>query len=477
MAIRWQHRSARNIKMPKKLAWQIISLILFMVLSTHILIFFFFFVKTDFHEELENRIDNGTYINQMASAVNVIENSPFRDSFSLSSFRVKFFVVNTPLFDGMGLTDKDLVVSRSLQEKMGDKYPNAAMQQLYAPQSRIAAALNHFFAHLERLSKGEPGSYSPSVILQSQVQLNNGQWVAMLVLDIYPYPNWIVDTLSPLLAFTGLFILFSIVIVLGITSPLAELAKKADKLGIGEKINEVKLRGPSDVQNVIIAFNNMLKRVTNVNDHRARALSAISHDIRTPLTSMRLQAEFIREKDIQDNIFRKIDEMEQICEATITFALQDSWAEKTREFDIVSFVDSLCADLSEQGLDVTFDLTQRIKFSGRPIALKRAITNLINNGVEYGKRVEVSIEESTDFIEIHIVDNGQGIPSDKMELLFAPFERLEDSRNRESGGLGLGMAIARSVVRSHGGEIELVNTENKGLDAIVVLPRSPSLID
>ena len=296
----------------------------------------------------------------------------------------------------------------------------------------------------------------------------------MLILDIYPFPEWIAETLKPLLLFSIIFILFSIIIVLGITSPLNELAKKADKLGIGEKIDEIKLRGPMDVQNVIVAFNNMLKRITNVNDHRARALAAISHDIRTPLTSMRLQAEFIEEKDIQEDIFKKIDEMEQICEATITFALQDSWAEKTRVFDIVSLTDSLCSDLAEQGLNVYFELSNKIKFSGRPIALKRAITNLIKNGVEYGNSAHVSIVNKQDVIEIHILDNGSGIPADKMEDLFAPFERLESSRNRDSGGLGLGMAIARSVVRSHGGEIELVNIEGRGLDAVIVLPLTPA---
>lgn len=459
--------------MPKKLAGQIISLILFMLLSINILIFFFFFILTDFHEELENRINNGAYIDQMADAVNIIENSQFQDDFSLSSFRVKFYVINTPLFNSEELTAYDRILSQNLKAKIGSKYSNAAMKQLYAPQSRISAALKHFIAYIGRINTDETKTYSPSVILQSQVQLTNGQWVVMLILDIYPFPEWIAETLKPLLLFSIIFILFSIIIVLGITSPLNELAKKADKLGIGEKIDEIKLRGPMDVQNVIIAFNNMLKRITNVNDHRARALAAISHDIRTPLTSMRLQAEFIDEKDIQEDIFKKIDEMEQICEATITFALQDSWAEKTRVFDIVSLTDSLCSDLAEQGLNVYFELSDKIKFSGRPIALKRAIANLIKNGVEYGNSAYVSIVNKQDVIEIHILDNGNGIPVDKMEDLFAPFERLESSRNRDSGGLGLGMAIARSVVRSHGGEIELVNIEGRGLDAVIVLPLAP----
>lgn len=462
--------------MPKKLASQIISLILFMLLCTHILTSFNFFIKTDFHDILNDRINNGTYINRMATAVNVVESNKIRDNFTLSTFREKFYVIDTPLFETANLNAQDHKLSQQLKERIGEQYPKASIQQLYIPESRIFSALKHFSEYIDRLGSDEIKSYSPAVILQSQVQLSNGNWLVMLILDVYPYPTWMAETLKPLSIFTIIFVLFSIIIVLGITSPLAELEKKAQKLGVGEKIKAVKLRGPIDIQNVIIAFNTMLKRVTNVNDHRARALAAISHDIRTPLTSMRLQAEFISEPDIQDNIFKKIDEMEQICEATITFALQDSWSEKTRVFDIVSLVDSLCADLYEQGLDVHFELTEKIKFSGRPVALKRAFTNLIKNGVEYGESVEVSIVKLDSVIKIHILDQGKGIPADKMEQLFSPFERLEHSRNRDSGGLGLGMAIARSVVRSHGGEIELENIEYKGLDAIVILPTPPSLI-
>ncbi len=458
--------------MPKYLTSQLISLILFLILSTQLLVFFIFLSETDFSEHLQKNIDDGIYLDQMASAVKVIESSQYLDSFPLNSFRVKFYVIDKPLFNAGNLTKTDQLFTLALKEKLGSEYHYVAIQQPFIPQPRIKAAAKHFFEYLNRITTTESKPYSPSVTLQGQVQLNNGKWLTMLVFDVSPYPTWITSTLSPLLIFTTIFIIFSLVIILGITSPLNELAKKANKLGIGEKINAVRLRGPLDIQNVITAFNTMLKRVSNVNDHRARALAAISHDIRTPLTSLRLQAEFISETDVQQIVFKKIDEMEQICEATITFALQDSWGEKTRVFDIVSVVDSLCCDLSEQGLDVTFELRDKIKFSGRPIALKRALTNLIKNGITYGESVQVSIVKTDDVIEIHILDNGNGIPPDKMELLFSPFERLESSRNRDSGGLGLGMAIARSVVRSHGGEIELENIKNKGLDAVIVLPVS-----
>lgn len=463
--------------MPKKLTGQIIFLILFVLISTHVFILSFYFKATDFHKLLYERINNGTYIDQMVSAVNSIESSVFRDQFSLNSFRVQFYVIDRPLFQSDNLSKKNIELTNKLKNKIGKDYPSASVQQLYEPKSRLYAALNHFSDYVKRTYSGKEAPYSPSVILQSQVQLKSGQWVVMLILDIYPYPEWIAGTLKPLLIFIVVFVIFSIIIVMGITSPLNELAKKANKLGIGEKIEAIKLRGPSDVQNVIVAFNDMLKRVTNVNDHRARALSAISHDIRTPLTSMRLQAEFIEEKDVQENIFKKIDEMEEICEATITFALQDSWTEKTREFDISSLVDSLCSDLHDQGFNVDFNFIEKINFYGRPITLKRAITNLIKNGVEYGKKVDVFIKKSDDFLEIHIIDHGKGIPEEKIEMLFAPFERLEHSRNRDSGGLGLGLAIARSVVRSHGGEIQLSNIDGKGLDATIILPMSPHLID
>jgi signal transduction histidine kinase len=461
--------------MPKYLTGQLISLIVFLLLSTQLLVFIIFLFETDFSERLQKNITDGIYLAQMDSAVKTIESNQLLDSYTLNSFRVKFYVIDEPLFDGSNLSKTDKKYSQDLQRKIGSGYENIAVQQPFIPQPRIKTAINNFFKYLSRVTTEEVKPYSPSVTLQGQVQLKNGKWLVMLVFDVFPYPTWITSTLTPLFIFTAILVIFASVIIVGITSPLNALTKEANKLGVGEKISEVKLRGPLDIQNVIIAFNAMLKRVTNVNDHRARALAAISHDIRTPLTSMRLQAEFIGETDIQNNIFKKIDEMEQICEATVTFALQDSWGEQSRVFDIVSLVDSLCSDLAEQSLPVSFELRDKIKFSGRPIALKRAVTNLIKNGVSYGESVQVFINKTEDNVSIHIVDNGKGIPQDKMELLFSPFERLESSRNRNSGGLGLGMAIARSVVRSHGGEIELKNTATKGLDATIVLPFSKSI--
>jgi signal transduction histidine kinase len=130
----------------------------------------------------------------------------------------------------------------------------------------------------------------------------------------------------------------------------------------------------------------------------------------------------------------------------------------------------LCCDFNEQAVDVSFVAKGKLPFWGRPIAIKRALNNLIKNGVEYGNKVDVFVVNNKEEIEIHIKDEGPGIKNEDKERLFEPFERTEESRNRNSGGIGLGMAIARSVVRAHGGEIELNNRSAKGLDVVVILP-------
>jgi len=215
----------------------------------------------------------------------------------------------------------------------------------------------------------------------------------------------------------------------------------------------------------------MQLRLKNIITHRTRSLAAMSHDLRTPLTSLRLHAEFIDDIETQAKIVEKIDEMEHITNATISFAKQDSWSEKRRQVDLAALIDSLCQDLSDIGLAVESQLNDKISYSCRPIALRRAFSNLIENGVKYGEAVAVKIIEETDQIKIIISDQGPGIQQEQQKRLFEPFERLEESRNHQSGGLGLGMTIALTIIGGHGGAITLHNRPSKGLDVVVVLPK------
>ncbi|MGH6916681.1 MAG: ATP-binding protein, partial [Geminicoccaceae bacterium] len=260
-----------------------------------------------------------------------------------------------------------------------------------------------------------------------------------------------------------------------LTRPMAELAAAAERLGRGEAVPPVPERGPADVRETTRAFNRMHARLQRFVQDRTRMLAAISHDLRTPITSLRLRAEFIEDEEIRQKILETLDDMQRMAEATLAFAREEAAQEDTRLVDLAALIDSVCADLADMGQDVTFAGAGRSHYLGRPSSLKRALRNLIENAVAYGRRARVALESGDDEWRIVIDDDGPGIPEADFERVFAPFVRLEESRNPETGGVGLGMAISRSIVRGHGGDIALWNRPGdhgiEGLRVTIRLPR------
>lgn len=255
----------------------------------------------------------------------------------------------------------------------------------------------------------------------------------------------------------------------GIAQPLRRLAVAAEALGRGQEIVPLPETGPDDIRRTAEAFNRMQARLHRFVDDRTKMLAAIGHDLRTPLTSLRLRAEFVRDEDVSEKMLSTITEIQTMTEATLAFARQDSTVENTRAVDLSALVESLCDDLAELGHDVSFSNGQKIGYSCRPDALRLACRNLVENAIRYGERARVSVERRADTIEIIVSDDGPGIPDGAREQVFTPFFRIENSRNRETGGVGLGLSIARSIVRHHGGDIVLTN-KPKGLHAVISLP-------
>ncbi|MGH6945491.1 MAG: sensor histidine kinase, partial [Geminicoccaceae bacterium] len=220
------------------------------------------------------------------------------------------------------------------------------------------------------------------------------------------------------------------------------------------------------------AFNRMHERLQRFVQDRTRMLAAISHDLRTPITSLRLRAEFVEDEEARRKILETLDEMQRMIEATLAFAREEASREDTRTVDLAALIESLCEDLADMGMEVAFAGAEKTPYACRPVSLKRAIRNLVENAVAYGKRARVSLERVGEEFRVVIEDDGPGIPEADFERVFAPFVRLEESRSLETGGIGLGMAIARSVVRSHGGDIVLMNRPDGGLRATIRLPRA-----
>lgn len=231
-----------------------------------------------------------------------------------------------------------------------------------------------------------------------------------------------------------------------------------------------KIDGPAVVKEVLDAVNTMRVRIAQQAEDRTRMLAAISHDLRTPITRMTLRAELLTDQNTKNALMKDLSEMKQMVNETLAFARADGASATSSKIDLVSMVESICHDQQDMGFPVTFISThKRISYEGKALALKRAFTNLVANACCYGDHVAVSLSEAATAINLLIQDDGPGLPEDELETVFKPFYRSDRSRSRDSGGIGLGLAVARDFISLHGGAVSLSN-KNNGLLATVTLP-------
>lgn len=264
----------------------------------------------------------------------------------------------------------------------------------------------------------------------------------------------------------------SVFVVRRVTAPLSSLAAAADRLGRDVNAAPLPETGSIEMRKAARAFNDMQVRLRNLIENRTRLLAAISHDLRTPLTLLRLRAETVENAQEREKIIATIGEMDSLIATTLAFARDEALAEPRRPTDLAALLQSLADDLRDAGRPVTMvPAAAPVIHECRPLAMKRALSNLIDNAVKYGKSATVAIQTKPDSIAITIDDEGPGIPDAELARVLEPFYRLERSRSRETGGVGLGLAIALSIVQSHGGSLALANRPGGGLRATVSLPR------
>jgi signal transduction histidine kinase len=271
----------------------------------------------------------------------------------------------------------------------------------------------------------------------------------------------------------GSICLIVILMVQRLTRPLKKLTEVAERVGRGESITPLSEEGPVDIRQTIRAFNRMYERLQRFVQDRTRMLAAISHDLRSPITSLRLQVELMKEQEAREKMLETLEDMQRMTEATLAFARDEASTEVSRSVDLNALIDSLCQDLADMGMDVKFENAEKTPYTCRPTSLKRALRNVIENAVNYGGRAGVKLQQNDTEFQIAIQDDGPGIPEQDFERVFQPFVRLEESRNKQTGGIGLGMAIARSIVRKHGGDMSLANTTGGGLTVTIHLPEAP----
>jgi signal transduction histidine kinase len=307
--------------------------------------------------------------------------------------------------------------------------------------------------------------------LQVAVPLSDGQWLSFMTALPESGPSFSRQFLLSMGIMAIIILAVSVWVVRRVTAPLASLSAAAERLGSDLNARPMPESGSIETRQASRAFNAMQASLRTLIENRTRMLAAISHDLRTPLTLLRLRAENIENAPEREKMLATIVEMDSMIAATLQFARDESAIEAQRPTDIAALLQSIVDDMADAGLPVKMKPVESVVANCRPDALKRAIRNLLNNAVKYGKAGCASIISTPSVIEIIIDDEGPGIPEQELTRVLQPFYRVEGSRSRETGGIGLGLAITQSIVQTDGGELTLTNRPEGGLRAKVKLPR------
>ena len=318
---------------------------------------------------------------------------------------------------------------------------------------------------------------SSGLMFLTQVQLRDGSWVAFDT----QLPQGPASTpwrlLLTLLVLLLTVLVLSYAAVRWMTRPLAVLACAADALG--KDINRPPLpeTGPTEVRRAAHAFNIMQSSLVRFIQDRTRIFAAMSHDLKTPITRMRLRTELLEDADLRQRFDKDLREMELMVTHTLDFMRGLETPQVARPIDITALLESLQADNQDMQREVLIEGRALAPYVGDPERLKRCVSNLIDNAILYGRRARVIVEDSPAALTLRIRDQGPGIAPDELGKVFEPFYRLEASRSRETGGTGLGLGIARNIARAAGGDVTLRNHPDGGLEATLYLPRKPGYLN
>jgi signal transduction histidine kinase len=302
------------------------------------------------------------------------------------------------------------------------------------------------------------------------IELSDSSWVMFSA----PTRNWGLDVVPRNLIVMVTVLLSTIVVALIATrhlaSPLERFAQGARRFGTDFRSPPIAVEGPREIRQAIVAFNAMQAQLQHFINDRTQMLAAISHDLRAPLTRMRLRGEFIGDTEQQARLFRDVDEMRAMVNSALEFFRDDARLEPATTFDLAALLQTIVDDYKDSGVDIPLFGPDRLVYVGRPIGIRRTVTNLLDNAIKYGGGCTVELVAGAGKVEIRVLDEGPGIATEHLECVFKPFFRIEGSRNKDTGGIGLGLPAARATVLEHGGTLTLRNRHEGGLAAEIVLP-------
>jgi signal transduction histidine kinase len=302
------------------------------------------------------------------------------------------------------------------------------------------------------------------------IELPDASWLMFSA----PSRSWGLDEMPRYLIVVLLALISTALVALIATrrlaTPLQRFAEGARRFGTDFRAPPIEPIGPQEIRQAILAFNAMQAQLQHFIRDRTQMLAAISHDLRAPLTRMRLRGEFIEDTEQQQRLFRDVDEMQAMINSALEFFRDDARLEPATQFDLAELLQTLLDDYRDQQIDIAFNGPLRLVYFGRPLGLKRVMTNLLDNAIKYASEPAIELIADDGQVRIKVLDRGPGIPEASLEQVFVPFFRMEGSRNKSTGGVGLGLSAARAIVLEHGGELKLRNRTKGGLAALVVLP-------
>lgn len=383
---------------------------------------------------------------------------------------VRFEIAEEPTVDHLDHFDGGAVEAR-IRTLLGPIDPRDVRIELHkanselVPMSDVESVEGHMHPKLMH-------NHFSAIEMTLSIELEDGQWLNVDTRFQRPPLQWpLMSTLS--FGITSAIILAAVCwyLLSRLTYPLRRVSEAADRFGRGEISNLLPETGPREIQELTATFNQMQDRLTRFAADRTRIMAALGHDLRSPLTALRVRAELVDDEETKSAMISSIEEMQEMVERTLAFAKGMAVSEPFEEVNLDVFLVQLKHDMLNK-----FEFNESdgdIMLRVRPNALRRTLRNVIENAVRYGGNADVFVYKGHDMVTIEICDDGPGIPEEEIEEVFEPFFRLERSRSRETGGTGLGLSIARTLLRASGGDITLSNKPEGGIRARISLPIAP----
>ena len=396
---------------------------------------------------------------------------------------LRFLKDEQPIEDRKPVTSAESHIQTLLRNYLGNRWPlRVAVIGIKSPgepksilitgigphnmPANMGKMMHHHQGHMEMMNRLFPQGIS----FLAQVQLSDGVWAEFhnhLPKEAFTWPKHLIYSLIILLIVVTALSFLAIRLT---TRPLSLLASAAQALGQDINRPPLTISGPGEVRYAAQAFNTMQARIIRYIQERSHLLAAISHDLKTPLTRMRLQIERLQSEPTQEELLESLSEMENMAISAIDYIQGMEGMEEVRQADILSMLEKLQEEFQDIGKEVTLHCGDLPDFPVMQQSLKRCLMNLISNALFYGGNAHIRADVLGNRLRISVADDGPGIPMDEMEKVFQPFVRLEKSRSRNTGGTGLGLSIARNIARAHGGELNLRNRPEGGLEVILLLP-------